>query len=86
MKKTLADYYKGLSARDKAAFRRVTGADIKPTESRFQTVAEYISTHEVKTERRISKKGTELIKVFYENGTVKEYPIEHINRTTAFVF
>ena len=48
------------------------------------SVEEYIETHDVKTEERISKKGTKLIKVFYENGTIKEYPKNMIGRITAF--
>lgn len=87
MKRTLADYYMSLNARDKEAFRKVfrsCGGTTTETESKVQTVAEYIATHDVKTERRTSGKGTELIKVYYENGTVKEYPIEHIERTHAF--
>lgn len=82
--RTLADYYKGLSKRDKEAFKRVWGADTKKTNRQFQTVAEYISTHNVKTEYRTSKKGEQLVKVFYENGTIKEYPVKHIDSTTAF--
>lgn len=48
-----------------------------------ETVAEYIKRTGVKTERRISKRGTELIKVFYLSGTVKEYPVQHIDNTNA---
>ena len=52
---------------------------------KMQTVAEYIESHpEVKTERRISKKGVELVKVYYHTGAVKEYPVDHIHTTTAF--
>lgn len=54
-------------------------------EKNWKTVAEYIEANpEVKTERRISKKGVELVKVYYPTGAVKEYPVEHINTTTAF--
>lgn len=59
----------------------------KKTKSSVQTVKEYIESHpEVKTERRISKKGTELIKVYYPTGVTKEYPVEHIERTCAFEY
>lgn len=47
------------------------------------TVRQYIEKHQPRTEKRTSKKGIELIKVFYSNGTIKEYPIDHIDRTIA---
>jgi hypothetical protein len=31
----------------------------------------------------LSYRHDKLIKVLYENGTVKEYPLEHIERTIA---
>lgn len=51
----------------------------------FETVEQYIQRTNCKTERRTSKRGVELIKVFFENGAVKEYELANIDRTTAFV-
>ena len=54
---------------------------------KFETVAEYIKSHpEVKTEQRTSTKGTKLIKVYYPTGKVTEYPVAHIDTTTAFEY
>lgn len=50
------------------------------------TVKQYIDTYQPPTEKRISKKGTELVKVFYPNGKIKEYPTAHIDTTTANEF
>lgn len=49
----------------------------------FMTVAEYIKQDGIKTERRISKNGAEIIKVFYPSGVVKEYPASQIETTAA---
>ena len=56
----------------------------KAVERNFETVAEYIENHDVKTERRTSKKGVELIKVFYPTGKVAEYEASRIDSTVAF--
>jgi hypothetical protein len=51
---------------------------------KFETVAEYIEKHpEAVTNRRVSKKGVELIEVTYPTGKVKEYPANHIDTATA---
>lgn len=85
MIKTLADCIKQMSPKDRAALRRATGANLAPSEpNTWQTVAEYIKTHDVKTERRTSKRGIELIKVWYPTGAVKEYQADNIDRTIAF--
>lgn len=86
--KTLADCIKQMRPKDRAALRRATGANLAPYEPNephpWQTVAEYIKTHDVKTERRTSKRGIELIKVWYPTGAVKEYQADNIDRTIAF--
>lgn len=51
---------------------------------KMQSVAEYIATHDVKTERRVSKRGIDLIKVYYPSGKVAEYEVANLERTTAF--
>lgn len=54
---------------------------------RFETVEEYIANHpESVTDRRLSKKGIELIQVTYPTGKVKEYPLMHLSTTTAFEY
>ena len=51
----------------------------------FLTVKEYIERFpESITNRRVSAKGNEVVEVTYPTGNVKEYPISHIDRTTAF--
>lgn len=72
--------YYGMTKRDLNKLSKLFGygKSEKP-----ETVAEYIERTGVKTERRISKRGTELIKVFYQNGAVKEYPVQHIDSTNA---
>ena len=69
---------------------RKLGAILNPTTTTHEstpTVAEYIAAHpEVKIERRVSRKGAELIKVFYPTGKVAEYPAQHIDTTTAFEY
>lgn len=82
--KTLADYYMSLNKRDKEAFERVLGSH--DTQCNVQTVAEYIATHDIKTERRISKKGVELIRVYYPTGITKEYEVVRINDISAYEF
>lgn len=51
----------------------------------FETVEQYINRTNCQTERRTSKRGVELIRVFFENGAVKEYELANIDRATAFV-
>jgi hypothetical protein len=83
--KTLVDYYKSMSKKDRAVWGRIF-RERKETTPNVQTVAEYIATHDVKTEKRISKKGVELIKVYYPTGAVKEYETRNIDRTNAFEY
>lgn len=71
----------GMSHKDSMILARMMNT--KSVTKTWETVAEYIERTGCKTEKRVSKKGTELIKVFYENGTIKEYPLEYIDRTTA---
>lgn len=70
---------------------RTLGKILNPTQTdhgvKFETVAQYIKSHpSVKTERRISSKGTPLVKVFYPTGKIKEYPESLIDRTTAYEY
>lgn len=74
----------GMSHKDTLTLARMMNPE--PSEpSRFETVSEYIERTGCKTERRTSRKGVELIKVFYHTGDVKEYPLEHIARTCTFI-
>ena len=71
----------GMSHKDSMILARMLNTE--PVTKTWETVAEYIKRTNCKTEERVSKRGTKLIKVLYENGTVKEYPLEHIERTIA---
>lgn len=76
-----AKYFNSLSKRDQDAWRRLLAVkDIKPTES----LADYIARTSVKTETRTSKRGVSLTKVFFEDGSIKEYQTEHLSTTYAF--
>ncbi len=79
--KNLKEYYEALSKKDKAAWDRIFkgGKSEKP-----ETLAEYIQRTGCKTETRFSKKGVELVKVYFENGKIAEYEKSHLNTTTAF--
>ena len=70
---------------------RKLGKILNPTTTdygvKFDTVAEYITKHpEAVTNRRVSKRGTELIEITYPTGKVKEYPFDKINTTTAYEY
>lgn len=53
----------------------------------FETVEKYIKNHPYSvTNRRISKKGVELVEVTYPTGKVTEYPVMHLSNTTAFEY
>lgn len=69
---------------------RILGKILNPTVTNYEkidTVAEYIVKHpETVTNRRVSKKGTELIEVTYPTGKVKEYPVNSIDITTAYEY
>lgn len=54
------------------------------TPEHVETLAEHIAAHNLKTEERTSKRGVELVKVFFENGIVREYEKARINTTTFF--
>lgn len=81
--KDWGDCLRQMSQKDRDALARVLGAN-HSTPHPLQTVEQYLSTHEVKTERRTSKRGVELIKVHYSSGKVKEYEFARINKTCAF--
>lgn len=74
----------GMSHKDSMTLARILNPE-PASKSRFETVAQYIERTGCKTETRTSKKGTQLIKVFYHTGDIKEYPIEHIDSTCTFI-
>lgn len=77
----------GMSLKDWKTLGKILNPTLSECDNKIPTVAEYIEAHpDVKTERRISKKGTELIKVYYPTGKVTEYPVQHINNTAAFEY
>lgn len=78
---TMVTYVKALTPKNRKALKKIMnpGKVEKP-----ETLAEYIQRTGCKTEERTSKKGVELIKVYFENGKIAEYEKKHINTTTAF--
>lgn len=73
----------GMSIRDwKTLGKLLTTSHV----SRVETLAEHIEKHNLKTEERTSKRGVRLIKVYFENGVVREYEKAHIDTTKAFGF
>lgn len=83
--KTLVDYYKSMTKKDRVAWNRIF-RNHEETISNVQTVTEYIATHNIKTEKRTSKKGIDLIKVYYPTNVVKEYELCNIDHTRAFEY
>lgn len=79
MAKTFVDCVMSMKKKDLDSFKRLYSA--KGGDPRHCTVAEYIATHNVRTETRVSKKGIPMIKVFYENGVVKEYPAHKLTNS-----
>lgn len=78
---TMAAYVKALTPKNREALKKIMNpGEVKKPE----TLAEYIKRTGCKTEERTSKKGVELIKVYFENGKIAEYEKKHINTTTAF--
>ena len=78
---TMAAYVKALTPKNRKALKNIMnpGKAEKP-----ETLAEYIDRTGCKTEERTSKKGVELIKVYFENGKIAEYEKKHISTITAF--
>jgi hypothetical protein len=78
---TMAAYVKALTPKNREALKKIMnpGKVEKP-----ETLAEYIQRTGCKTEERTSKKGVELIKVYFENGKIAEYEKKHINTITAY--
>lgn len=74
----------GMNTKDINTLKNLLNTEV--TGENLETVAEYIKNHDVKTETRTSKKGVELIKVFYPTGKVAEYDVSKIESTTAFEF
>ena len=77
----LTDYYNALSKKNKAAWDRTFHV---PKVEPVETVAGYIARTGCKTEERISKNGTPLVKVYYENGETREYEKDRLNTTSAY--
>ena len=75
----------GMSTKQWKTLGKIMNPETTDYGRRFETVAEYIEKHpESVTNRRVSKKGTEIIEVTYPTGKVTEYPVSHISNTTAF--
>ena len=49
------------------------------------SVADYIEKYKPKTEMRESKNGTKLIKVYFADGSVKEYQLNKIKSCTVLI-
>lgn len=79
--KNMAEYYNALNKKNKAAWARMFHV---PRVEPVETVAGYIARTGCKTEERISKKGTPLVKVYYENGETREYEKGRLNTTSAY--
>lgn len=72
--------FKNIPAKDRKKLDKIFNVDTTKT---YETVEEFITNHNVKTEERISKKGTLMIKVYYPNGNVREYQKSMINQRLA---
>lgn len=83
---TMKAIYSGIifdvTPKQKEALDRLFG--YHPDARSPETVAEYISRTNCKTRVRTSKRGVDLITVYYEDGTVKEYELDHVDTTTAY--
>ena len=79
--KNMAEYYNALSKKNKAAWDHMFHI---PKVEPVETVAGYIARTGCKTEERISKKGTRLVKVYYENGETREYEKARLNTISAY--
>lgn len=75
--------YYGMTKREWKALANLLNT---PASEVPETVAEYIERTGVRTERRTSKKGVDLIKVFYPTGIVKEYEVSRIAAIEANAF
>ena len=71
----------GMSIRDwKILEKMMENHDVPHTE----TLAEHIEANRLRTEERTSKRGIQLVKVYFENGIVREYEKAHLGTTTFF--
>lgn len=75
----------GMNTKDINTLKGILNTEVRGGKD-CETVAEYIKNHDVKTERRTSKKGIELVKVFYPTGKIAEYEVSKLDRTIAFEF
>lgn len=77
----------GMSIKDWKTFGKIMNPATTNYVSKFETVEEYIKSHpDAVTNRRVSKKGVELVEVTYHTGKVAEYPVKHLSNTTAFEY
>lgn len=77
----------GMSIKDWKTFGKIMNPEKTNYVSKFETVEEYIKSHpNAVTNRRVSKKGVELVEVTYHTGKVTEYPVRHLSTTTAFEY
>ena len=80
--KTLAAYYNALNEKNKAAWDHIFSV---PNAEPMESLAEYIHRTGCRTEERTSKNGTLMIKVYFENGDVKEYEKSRIDTIYAYL-
>jgi len=77
--------FAGMTHKDSMILARMMNPKPREYADRFETVKEYIERTGCKTDLRMSKKGVELIKVYYHTGDVKEYPLDQIGRTCTYI-
>ena len=77
----------GMTTKQWDTLRKIMNPETTDYGKRFETVAEYIEKHpESVTNRRVSKKGVEIVEITYPTGKVAEYPVNHVHNTTAFEY
>ena len=77
----------GMSIKDWKTFGKIMNPATTNYVTKFETVEEYIKSHpNAVTNRRVSKKGVELVEVTYRTGKIAEYPVKHLSNTTAFEY
>ena len=79
--KNLIQYYNALSKKDKNAWNHIF---INNPVEKVETLKDYIARTGCRTETRKSKKGIEVIKVYFEDGKIKEYEKSRIDTITSF--
>jgi hypothetical protein len=77
----------GMTINDWKILGKIMNPDTTNYGNKFKTVEEYIKFHpETVTNKRVSKKGVELVEVTYPTGKVTEYPVRHLANTTAYEY